>query len=123
MHRLTRERRELGAQVSQMLRSLGDNEKEVAQRLQAAGVRARPGDPKECALALYLSAVIGADPRVRAVRVVPVQVRIKLDHRWRPPLTVPLPRTLRSFVVAFDCGRFPRLVRPRAEPCAERSAP
>jgi hypothetical protein len=125
MPRLTHRRGELRAQVGQVLRSLGDSEQEVAGRLEAAGVRGRPGDPGDCALAVYVSAVVGADPRVRAVRVVPVQVRIKLDRRWRPPLTVPLPKALRRVVLAFDCGRYPTLVRPRSEAhrCTQHAAP
>jgi hypothetical protein len=109
-------RRELRAQVCQELRSLGASENEVAHRLEAAGVRGRPGNVEDCALAVYLSAVVGADPRVRAVYVAPVRVFVKVDHRWWWPwIGVALTKPLRSFVARFDRRAYPALVRPQAE--------
>jgi hypothetical protein len=102
-----------------VLRSLGDDKEAVAQRLDEAGVRGRPGDVWDCALAVYLSAVVAADPRVRTVRVLPMRVLIKLDRQWWP-LVVPLTHALRGFVVDFDHRRYPELLRPRSR--SERSA-
>jgi hypothetical protein len=64
---------------------------------------------------VYLSAVVGADPRVKTVRVLPVRVVVTLEHGWRPPLTVPLPRALRHFVAGFDGRLYPTLLRPSTE--------
>jgi hypothetical protein len=118
MPRSARARRELRDQVAQVLRSLGDDKDDVARQLGAAGVRGRPGDVGDCALAVYLSAVVTADPRVVTVRVLPVKVLIRMERRWWP-VTVKLPRGLRAFIADFDQRRYPSLVRPRAE--ADRS--
>jgi hypothetical protein len=105
------ERRTLRAEVAQELRSLGDSKDEVAERLEAAGVRGMPGSVRDCALAVYLSAVVAADARVGAVLVGEQRTFIKLDGRWRY-LGVSLTKGLRSFVHDFDRHRYPALVRP-----------
>jgi hypothetical protein len=104
--------------VAHELRCLGDSEDQVAQRLEAAGVRGRPGSGRGCAIAVYLSAVVAADRRVESVLVSTERVFLKLDGR-RLHLGVSLPKPLRRFVADFDHHRYPALVRPLAE--AERS--
>jgi hypothetical protein len=113
--------RVLRAQVAHELRSLGDSEDDVAKRLEAAGVRGRPGNVSDCALAVYLSAVVAADPQVRAVYVAPERVLMKVYHRWWWPwIGVPMTKSLCSFVARFDLRAYPALVRPAAD--ADRSA-
>jgi hypothetical protein len=107
-------RRALRAEVAHELRSLGDSKDEVAERLEAAGVRGMPGSVRECALAVYLSAVVAADARVGAVLVGEQRTFLKLDGRWRY-LGVSLPRGLRAFVHDFDRHRYPALVRPQED--------
>ena len=106
------ERRTLRADVAHELRSLGASKDEVAGRLEAAGVRGTPGSVRECALAVYLSAVVAADARVGAVLVGEQRTFIKLDGRWRY-LGVSLTKGLRGFVHDFDRHRYPALVRPQ----------
>ena len=114
MPRSAHERCELRGQVAQELRSLGSSKDEVAQRLEAAGVRGTPSSVSDCAIAVYLSAVVASDARVDAVLVGDHRVFIKLDGRWRL-LGTPLPKPLRRFVTDFDRRRYPALVRPAAE--------
>ena len=111
MYRPAHGRRALRAEVRQELRSLGASKDDVARRLEAAGVRGRPGKVADCALAVYLSAVVGSDPRVRTVRVLPSRVVIAPNTPWRRPLTVALPKALRRFVTDFDRHDYPLLVR------------
>jgi hypothetical protein len=114
MPRSTYGRHELRAQVAHELRSLGSSKDEVAQRLEAAGVRGTPSSVSDCAIAVYLSAVVASDARVDAVLVGDHRVFIKLDGRWRL-LGTALPKPLRRFVADFDRQRYPALVRPTAE--------
>jgi hypothetical protein len=112
MPRVLHGRRALRAQVAHELRSLGSTKDDVARTLETAGVRGRPGNASDCALAVYLSAVVAADPRVRAVYVAPMRVLLTVDGRWWwPRLGVALPKVLRSFVADFDYLRYPELVR------------
>jgi hypothetical protein len=114
MPRSTRGRHELRAQVAHELQSLGSSKDEVAHRLEAAGVRGTPSSVSDCAVAVYLSAVVASDARVDAVLVGDHRVFIKLDGRWRL-LGTPLPKPLRRFVADFDRHRYPALVRPPTE--------
>jgi hypothetical protein len=103
-----------------VLRSLGDHEHEIAQRLEAAGVRGSPGKMTDCALAVYLSAVVASDPRVRAVYVGNERVFIKGNRpSWWPWIGIPLSKPLRAFVAGFDKRAYPTLMRPLCE--ADRS--
>jgi|SRR5579862_250251 len=115
MASLTRARCELRTQVDAVLRSLGDDPAHVARHLEAAGVRGRPRNPEGCAIAVYLSAVVGSDPRVRAVLVMPERVVVQRARWWQAPVMVPLPKALCGFVAQFDHHRYPRLIRARTE--------
>ena len=101
-------RQSLGRQVGGLLEGLGSSGQEVAQTLVDQGVRGNPGDVGQCALAVYLRAVLGADPRVRSVAVTDRWVNI--GTAWRTHLVVE-PPAVRTFIHLFDAGRFPQLVR------------
>jgi hypothetical protein len=123
MARSTDGRCVLRAQVARELGSLGATADEVAERLAAAGVRGRPGNASDCALAVYLSAVVASDPQVRAVYVAPERVLLKLDQRrWWPWIGVAMSKPLRSFVARFDRSAYPTLVRSDAAADAEPTA-
>jgi hypothetical protein len=66
-------------------------------------------------VASYLGAVLGADPRVRSLTTGQSQVKIIVNGpvRFLPPtvVRVPLPQAVRHFIVAFDRGMYPMLVR------------
>ncbi len=90
------------------LHSLGQTPAEVAARLSAAGVSGRPRDPRGCAVAVYLNAVVGADSDVESLAV-PGSVVWMRPLRSRIPVCVRLPRSVRAFIAAFDAGAFPEL--------------
>ena len=111
MPRSTHARRELRAHVAGELRALGDTKDDVARRLDAAGVRGAANNVSDCAVAVYLSAVVAADARVAAVLVGNDRVFVKVEgSRWY--VGVPLTKPLRAFVTDFDRHRYPTLERP-----------
>jgi hypothetical protein len=63
------EYRQLKRQVGDLLVGLGTTADEVASSLGASGVRGTPRSNRTCPVALYLSAIMGADPRVRSVTI------------------------------------------------------
>ncbi len=100
--------RNLRKNVATELHSLGQTPAEVAARLSAAGVSGRPRDPRGCAVAVYLNAVVGADSDVESLAV-PGSVVWMRPLRSRIPVCVRLPRSVRAFIAAFDAGAFPEL--------------
>ena len=108
------EYRQLKRQVGDLLVGLGTTADEVASTLDAAGVRGTPRSNRSCPIALYLSAVMCADPRVRSVTVGHCSMVIALvapDLRPAGRLLVQLPKPVRHFVSAFDALRYPENVR------------
>lgn len=58
--------RQLKKQTSALLDGLGTGPDEVAESLEAAGVHGVPKDNRSCAVAVYVSALMGSDPRKSA---------------------------------------------------------
>lgn len=101
----------LAREVRYLLATLGASRGSVARALEGAGVRAAPNDPGGSPVERFLSVVVGADPNVKAVRVLPDAVVVELRAWWRPTVTVPLPAVVEDFKVAFDAGCYPALLR------------
>lgn len=96
--------------VGALLAELGTTAVEVAESLQAAGVTGSRGDPRDCAVARYLGAVVGGERDVAGVSV--GRSVLWLSRRGlRPAVRVPLPVPVRHFVAAFDAGAHPELDR------------
>jgi hypothetical protein len=110
------ERRALRAQTRQLLTALGDDPDTVATSLATEGVRGHARSGQGCAIALYMTAVVGADQRVSSVIVTGTRLGVKPLSRWSPVVVVRLPRAVRQFISAFDGGRFPHLLAV-ARPC------
>ena len=104
-------RQELRHQVADLLRSLGDDPRRVADQLRAEGAVGTPGNVKDCAIARYLAAVVGADTRIRCLKVTNRSVVLTTERSCRP-LRVRLTRPLQEFVVRFDHCLHPELIRP-----------
>ncbi|MBO0714564.1 MAG: hypothetical protein J2P59_07390 [Acidimicrobiales bacterium] len=106
-----REHKAIRRQTAGLLAGLGGTSTDVATSLAGYQVRGRPRDANGCAVAVYLQAVLGGDPRIKAVRVSETSVRITLLRRGRR-VQVPSPQPVRAFIESFDHGLFPSLVRP-----------
>lgn len=105
-------RRALRDRTAELIGQLGDKPDEVARSLEAVGVRGSPGDPFDCAIAVYLSAVVTADPGVYTVSVHARRIAIIVEGLWRRPIAVRLPAALCEFIARFDRYGYPSLVRP-----------
>ncbi len=106
----TQRRRELRAEVKDLLASLGDDPWEIAARLGRTGVRGIPHDPHNCVVARYLSAIVGTDPAVSRVVVSRTDLALRRSRRLAVPIRVVLPPALRAFISAFDAYEIPALV-------------
>ncbi|HEX4243952.1 MAG TPA: hypothetical protein VHY77_00175 [Acidimicrobiales bacterium] len=117
--------RALGEQTAELLAGLGTSRGEVAASLCDAGVWGTRNDPRCCAVASYLGAVLGADPRVRSLTTGQSQVKIIVNGRVRllpsSVVRVPLPPSVAQFIVAFDRGVYPMLVRGPAGSIPQQS--
>jgi hypothetical protein len=116
--------RQLKMQTRALLAGLGACPDEVAESLRAAGVTGVPMDNRRCAVALYLGALMGGDPRVRSVNVGRCSLFIDTlaPPEFRPAgrLLVQLPKPVRQFVAAFDTQSYPEVTRnPTARPCLD----
>jgi hypothetical protein len=102
-------------EVCRLLGGLGVSRGSVAASLETMGVRAAPDDPAGSPVALYLGAVVGADPNVKSVRIGADSVIVCFRAWWRPEVRVPLPEVVRDFTVAFDARCYPSLLRGKVE--------
>jgi hypothetical protein len=117
------ERTAIKRNVAVLLEQLGGTSEAVATALQQAGVQGDPFLVSRCPLARYLHAVVGIEPRVGKIKVGLYKAVIN-GPRWWQPTTVDLPAPVRGFVVDFDRGRFPELLRrPKAQPVPGASTP
>jgi hypothetical protein len=108
--RWTEERRAIRKEGRQLLGALGDDAGQVAASLTAVGVRGKPASTEGCAIAVYLAAVVGADPGVSSIKVDRRHLRISLRSRRYPAVRLRLPTPVREFISAFDAKRYPSLV-------------
>ena len=110
--------RQLKRQAGDLLAELGRDPDEVAAALEAAGVRGDPRSNQSCAVALYLNASMGSDPRIRSVAVGPCTVLLDMaappGGRTAGKLQIQLPKAVRRFVAAFDARQYPEVTRPAA---------
>jgi|ERR1700730_12900818 hypothetical protein len=117
--------RQIKKQTTGLLAALGGSPEEVAASLQAAGVQGVPKNNRSCALALYLAAVMGSEPRIRSVAVGHCSLLINLvgpqDRRPAGRLLVQLPKPVRQFVAAFDARRYPAITRAPSVPAGTSS--
>ena len=105
------ERATVRRQTEQLLGNLGESPGQVADTLAGSGVRGLPANSRECAVAVYLGAVVGADSRVRGIKVCKSEVLVERSGWWRRSVVVPLPTSVRQFIAAFDARTYPELLR------------
>jgi hypothetical protein len=94
--------------VSSLLAELGTSEGDVTRSLADAGVAGNRGDPRDCAVARYLNAIVGAEPDINSVSV--GRSVVWMSRRGlRPAVRVSIPAPVRQFIMAFDAGIHPEL--------------
>jgi hypothetical protein len=98
------ERGALRQDVNAFLGELGGTASEIAVGLHALGVRVRPERAGGSAAVRYMQLVIGADPRVRRVKVTRRRVALKTYGRWPSIVRVGVPHPVRQFVAAVDAA-------------------
>ncbi len=109
--------RRLKKETIGVLAGLGASSDQVAESLQAVDVRGVPRDNRSCAVAVYLTSIMGSEPMIRSVAVGHCSLLIQLvgqDQRPAGHLLVQLPKPVRQFVAAFDAFRYPAVTRPPA---------
>ncbi len=119
MSRARDERAPLRAETTRVLQDLGMTAGAVAAELESAGVKGTPGSGTGCAVARYLHAIMASDPRVGPITVSKEEVTIRGRHWWTPPMVVPVPAPVGSFIVRFDRESFVNLI---ARPLGARRA-
>ncbi len=111
MGQATHWRRDVRESTRTVLASLGETSAQIAASLDRSGVRAMPRDPNDCAIAVFLNAVLAVHPDVRAVRVTGTEVTLCPTQWWHAAVRIRLSAPLRHFVSSFDLGTFPQLMR------------
>ena len=102
-------RSELAVQAGAALADLGSTSGTVADAMALFGAQGWPHGQAN-PVALYLHAVLMADPRVCYVEVDRARLRI-WARRWQRPVVVDLPRAVSEFMFLFDRGYFPWLIQ------------
>ena len=119
--------RQIKRKTRGLLAELGDTPDEVAATLRSTGVQGVPRDNRSCAVALYLSALVGTEPRIRSVTVGHCSLMITLvapgDARPAGRLWVQLPKPVRTFVAAFDARQYPEVTRETTAAAAAALGP
>jgi hypothetical protein len=103
--RVLEERAALRADAATLLYELGDTVSEVAVSLGSLGVQVRPLGVDDSLAARYLHAVIGADNRVKRVKVTKCSLVLQTHRRWWPTICLPLPDPVRRFTASVDKAR------------------
>lgn len=88
---LRAERAALREDAARLLDELGGTVSEVAVSLGSMGIQVQPSKPNDSPAARYLHAVIGADNRVRQIKVNTRWLVLKTHRRWTPAIWMPLP--------------------------------
>jgi hypothetical protein len=111
-------RRQLTRQIRSLLSDLGSSHQEVAATLLRAGIRAVPKQPDNCAVAMYLGAVLGADSRIQSVTVgsncLKAATKQATPFYFYGTMLIPVPKAVGQFIAAFDEGCYPELIREDA---------
>jgi hypothetical protein len=105
MPHLLAERAALREDAARLLDELGGTAGDVAVSLYFVGVRARASNADVCSVARYLYAVMGADTRVKWIRVTKRWLAVKMNRRWWSTVWVRLPHPVREFSDSVDRTR------------------
>jgi len=104
-------RQTLRTSLRELLVGLGSTGPEVAQTLRSAGIEGTKKSARDCALALYLRAVVTGDMRVGSVVVWGPTIVVHRTGGLRLPIRLAVPDAVRAFIAGFDQGYYPELLR------------
>jgi hypothetical protein len=99
------ERGVLRENATRLLDELGGTALEVAASLYSFGVNARPSSSGVHPVARYLHAVVGADSRVRRIKVTRGWLALETHRRRRATIWLRLPDPVREFTSMVDRAR------------------
>jgi hypothetical protein len=98
--------------------SLGESADAIAQHLGETGVRGVPQDAFDCVLSRYVNAVLPTVAGVEEIaigrvgkRPGPTQLILRLTAFPKWTVRIDLGQPLEEFLIAFDAGAYPDLVR------------
>jgi hypothetical protein len=91
--------------AARLLGELGGTAGDVAVSLFVIGVPARASNADACSVARYLHAVVGADTRVKRVRITKRWLGLKTGRGWWTTVWVHLPHPVREFSISVDRTR------------------
>ena len=91
--------------ATRLLDELGGTASEVAASLYSLGVKARPSSTGDPVVARYLHAVVGADSRVRRIKVTRRWLALETHQRGQATIWLRLPHPVREFTVMVDIAR------------------
>ena len=103
--RATAERAVLKEDAVRLLDELGGTAGEVAASLYSLGVKVRPSSAGDPPVARYLHAVVGADSRVRRIKVTGGWLALETHRRRRSTIWLRLPDPVREFTIMVDRAR------------------
>jgi hypothetical protein len=103
--RATAERAVLRKDATRLLDELGETASEVAASLYSFGVKARPSSAGDHPVARYLHAVVGADSRVRRMKVTRGWLALETHRRRRATIWLRLPDPVRELTIMVDRAR------------------
>jgi hypothetical protein len=103
--RATAERAVLREDAMRLLDELGGTALEVAASLYSFGVKAPSSSAGDYPVARYLHAVVGADSRVRRIKVTRGWLALETYRRRRATIWLRLPDPVREFTVMVDRSR------------------
>jgi hypothetical protein len=123
------QRRRIRKEATLLVRSLGQTSDQVAHSLTEAGVRGIPSDPFECALALYLSAILPAHPGIEEIavgttkkkKIGPSKLIIRQGSLPRWTIKIRLTPVIRQFLADFDSCRYVELLAEKPLASLSRS--
>ncbi len=102
---LLAERTALREDAARLLDELGGTASEVATSLHSMGVGVRSSSGDDSPAARYLHAVVGADTRVKRIRLTKRRLVLKTHRRWCSTVWLRLPHPVREFTISFHTGQ------------------
>ena len=99
------ERAALREDAASLLDELGETANEVAMSLYLMGLQARPSSVGDSPVPRYLHAVVGADTRVKRVRVTKRWLVLKTHRRWWSTIWLRLPYPVRECIASVERTR------------------